>query len=100
MRINCYNNVDWPDDKKDEIDRAIKRCLEVIFHFSFNHILKISPIFYDQFQKKLDNKNKQLQGVFNSRYRKIKKLGESAQGTVYEVEDLNENQTKYFNIFF
>jgi hypothetical protein len=36
-----------------------------------------------------------LQGVFKSRYKKIKKLGEGAQGTVYEVEDLNENNEKY-----
>ncbi len=32
VKIICYNNVDWPkDENKDEIDRAIKKCLEVIF---------------------------------------------------------------------
>jgi hypothetical protein len=30
----------------------------------------------------------------NKRYRKIKKLGEGAQGTVFEVEDLQENNRK------
>ncbi len=30
----------------------------------------------------------------NGRYKKLKKLGSGAQGTVYEVEDLNENNKK------
>jgi hypothetical protein len=30
----------------------------------------------------------------NGRYKKVKKLGAGAQGTVYEVEDLNENNKK------
>jgi serine/threonine protein kinase len=38
--------------------------------------------------------NKELEGVFNSRYKMVKKLGEGAQGTVYAVEDLNENNRK------
>ena len=42
--------------------------------------------------KKININNQQLEGVFNSRYRKIKKLGEGAQGTVFEVEDLTENR--------
>jgi hypothetical protein len=42
----------------------------------------------------LDNKDKVLEGVMNKRYRKIKKLGEGAQGTVFEVEDLQENNRK------
>jgi hypothetical protein len=42
----------------------------------------------------LDKNNKKLEGVFNKRYRKIKKLGEGAQGTVFEVEDMNENNKK------
>ena len=33
----------------------------------------------------------ELKEVLNDRYKKIKKLGAGAQGTVYEVEDLNEN---------
>ncbi len=32
VKIFFYNNVDWPkDENKDEIDRAIKKCLKVIF---------------------------------------------------------------------
>jgi serine/threonine protein kinase len=42
----------------------------------------------------LDNKNKQLEGVFNNRYKMVKKLGEGAQGTVYEVEDLTQNRMR------
>jgi len=42
----------------------------------------------------LDNKNKELEGMFNNRYKMIKKLGEGAQGTVYEVEDLKENRIR------
>jgi hypothetical protein len=36
-----------------------------------------------------------LEGVFNKRYKMIKKLGEGAQGTVFVVEDLQENNKKY-----
>jgi hypothetical protein len=42
----------------------------------------------------LGNKNKELEGVFNNRYKMVKILGEGAQGTVYEVEDLNENRKR------
>ncbi len=35
VRINCYNNADWPNENKDEIDKAIKKCLEVVFCFLF-----------------------------------------------------------------
>ena len=52
-----------------------------------------SNIWY-YFLKKIDLNNKQLEGVFNKRYKKIKKLGEGAQGTVFEVEDLNESKKK------
>ena len=38
--------------------------------------------------------------MFNNRYKMIKKLGEGAQGTVFEVEDLQENNTKYFYFYF
>ncbi len=31
VRINCYNNADWPNANKDEINNAIKKCLEVFF---------------------------------------------------------------------
>jgi len=31
VRINCYKNADWPNANKDEIDKAIKKCLEVFF---------------------------------------------------------------------
>ena len=33
VRINCYNNADWPNENKDEIDKAIKECIKVIFVF-------------------------------------------------------------------
>jgi hypothetical protein len=36
-----------------------------------------------------------LEGVLNDRYRKIKKLGDGAQATVFEVEDIKENNKKY-----
>ena len=32
--------------------------------------------------------------MFNNRYKMVKKLGEGAQGTVYEVEDLTENRIR------
>ena len=37
-----------------------------------------------------------MEGVFNKRYKMIKKLGEGAQGTVFVVEDLQDNNKKYF----
>ncbi len=61
----------------------------------FSHLKKsffVNILFY--FQKKIDTDNKELEGVFNKRYKMIKKLGEGAQGTVFEVEDLNENNKK------
>jgi len=42
----------------------------------------------------LDKKNKELEGVFNNRYKMVKKLGEGAQGTVYEVEDLAKDRLR------
>ena len=44
--------------------------------------------------KKIDINNKELEGVLNERYKMVKKLGEGAQGTVYEVEDLNEDRKR------
>jgi serine/threonine protein kinase len=35
-----------------------------------------------------------LEGAFNKRYKKIKKIGDGSQGTVFEVEDLKENNIK------
>ena len=32
--------------------------------------------------------------VLNEKYKKVKKLGSGAQGTVYEIEDLQENRKK------
>ena len=63
------------------------KCLEL---FS----VKEKLINLSYFQKKIDNNNKQLEGAFNSRYKMVKKLGSGAQGTVFEVEDLNENGKK------
>ena len=95
--MNCYKNANWPNENKGEIDNAIKSCLEVFFSICIYHLLKIP--FYCKclilyFQQKFDNKDKVLEGVMNKRYRKIKKLGEGAQGTVFEVEDLQENNRK------
>ena len=45
-------------------------------------------------KKKLDNKSKELEGVFNNRYKMVKRLGAGAQGTVYEVEDLQESRMR------
>ncbi len=39
-RIDCYNNADWPNEKKNEINNEIKKCLEVFIFFA-NQILKI-----------------------------------------------------------
>ena len=51
-------------------------------------------ILYSYFQQKIEGNNKKLEGLFNDRYRKIRKLGEGAQGTVFAVEDTKENNTK------
>ena len=51
-------------------------------------------ILYYYFQQKIEGNNKKLEGLFNDRYRKIRKLGEGAQGTVFAVEDTKENNTK------
>ncbi len=34
-RIDCFNNADWPKEKKDEINNAIKKCLEVFVLYLF-----------------------------------------------------------------
>ena len=46
------------------------------------------------FQKKINTNNRELKEVLNDRYKKIKRLGAGAQGTVYQVEDLKENRIK------
>ena len=67
----------------------------IFFHFSFYYIwlnrFKLIKLFP---KKKINNNNKQLEGAFNNRYKMVEKLGSGAQGTVYEVEDLNENGKK------
>ncbi len=68
------------------------RSLFFIFHFiTFENCFKLIKLFP---KKKIDNNNKQLEGAFNNRYKMVKKLGSGAQGTVYEVEDLNGNGKK------
>jgi len=42
----------------------------------------------------LENYEKEVKGLLNNRYKKLRKLGAGIQGTVYEVEDLNENGKK------
>ena len=60
------------------------------YHIRFNRfkLIKFFP------KKKINNNNKQLEGTFNNRYKMVEELGSGAQGTVYEVEDLNENGKK------
>lgn len=36
--------------------------------------------------------------MINGRYKKIKKLGNGSQGTVFQVEDINDNNKLYINI--
>ena len=68
------------------------RSLFFIFHFiTFENRFKLIKLFP---KKKIDNNNKQSEAAFNNRYKMVKKLGSGAQGTVYEVEDLNENGKK------
>ena len=31
VKLICYNSADWPNENKAEIDKAIKKCLEVMF---------------------------------------------------------------------
>ena len=45
-------------------------------------------------KKKIAINNKELKEVLNDKYKKVKKLGSGAQGTVYEIEDLQENRKK------
>ncbi len=56
--------------------------------------IRFLEIFKNYFKKKIDLNNRELKEVLNGRYRKIKKLGAGAQGTVYEIEDLNQNLIK------
>ena len=44
--------------------------------------------------KKIAINNKELKEVLNEKYKKVRKLGSGAQGTVYEIEDLQENRKK------
>jgi hypothetical protein len=46
------------------------------------------------FQKKININNRELKELLNDRFKKIKRLGAGAQGTVYQVEDLKENGIK------
>jgi hypothetical protein len=45
-------------------------------------------------KKKIAINNKELKEVLNEKYKKVRKLGSGAQGTVYEIEDLQENRKK------
>ena len=69
------------------------RSIFFIFNFIKNQIIRLKLIKLIP-KKKINNNNKQLEGAFNNRYKMVKKLGSGAQGTVYEVEDLNENGKK------
>ncbi len=54
VRLNCYKNADWPNEKKDEIDKAIKKCLEVFVLFCLLSNFKkfvFSRNFYKLFPK-------------------------------------------------
>ena len=62
------------------------------FAFVFIQISFLKTFIF--FQKKINTNNRELKEVLNERYKKIKRLGAGAQGTVYEVEDLKENRMK------
>ena len=71
------------------------RNAQKYFVFLFIKFLNFSlRLLIINLKQKLNNKNKGLEGVFNNRYKMVKKLGEGAQGTVYEVEDLTENRKR------
>ncbi len=97
VKINCYNNDNWPNENKFEIDRAIKKCLEVfVLFYLFSHFRNsfFKKFFINFFTKKIAINNKELKEILNEKYKKIKKIGSGAQGTVYEIEDLSEDRKK------
>jgi hypothetical protein len=66
-----------------------------LFYFAFYQILRNSffqEIFINYFQKKITINNRESKEILNEKYKKLKKLGSGAQGTVYEIEDLKENR--------
>ena len=65
----------------------------ICFILSSYHILEIRFII-NYFQKKIAINNKELKEVLNEKYKKTKMIGSGAQGTVYEVEDLNEDRKR------
>lgn len=74
----CYNSADWPNEKKAEIDKAIKKCLEVMFVLFLCleiGFLKKKNHFPKQ---KIATNNKELKEVLNEKYKKVKKLGSGA----------------------
>ncbi len=68
------------------------RSIYFIFPFIKFWEIRFLEIFKNYFKKKIDLNNKELKEVLDGRYKKIKKLGCGAQGTVYEIEDLKENR--------
>jgi hypothetical protein len=36
--INCSNNIDWPKENKDEIQKAINKCLEVYYIYILKYL--------------------------------------------------------------
>ena len=36
--INCSNNIDWPKENKDEIQKAINKCLEVYYIYLLKYL--------------------------------------------------------------
>jgi serine/threonine protein kinase len=67
-RVTYVINPEWPKEKKNEIITAIRSSLE-----------------------KVINNNQSLQGMFGNRYKKIREIGQGAQGIVYEVKDSQDN---------
>ena len=63
-----------------------------MFFVKNSFCVNLSIILY--FQKKIEANNRELEGVFNNRYKAVKTIGAGAQGTVYEVEDLTENRKR------
>ena len=64
----------------------------IILYLEIHFLRKIKKNIISK--KKIAINNKELKEVLNEKYKKVKKLGSGAQGTVYEIEDLQENRKK------
>jgi len=68
IRINCYKQItEWPHLKKDEILEVVKLSIKKVV------------------------KEQNFEGMFNERYKQIKKISEGADSITYQVEDIQDN---------